>query len=338
MTARWIVAIFVTAVTDNVCRPAAGNRIMTLAKIVIITGPTASGKSGLAADIAEKIGGRIVSADSAAVYRYLDIGTAKPTAAERERVPHYLIDIIDPDRRYNAMAYARAADRAIEEIAGDTAVPIVTGGTGLYLKALVFGIFELPGSPDGGMVREELGLLSTDRLREELESVDAQSARRIGQNDRVRLIRALEIYRLTGIPKSELAARHSFSTRRYDTITFCLSMEREALNRRIDDRVDRMVSDGIVREVRRLLDKGYGPRSPGLETIGYREVVDHIEGKLGLDETIALIKRNTRRYAKRQMTWFRKMDGICRLEYPYDIDDVLREIRDFMARRSPAQP
>jgi tRNA dimethylallyltransferase len=304
---------------------------MTLPKIVIITGPTASGKSGLAVDIAGMIGGRIVSADSAAVYRYLDIGTAKPTATERKRVPHYLVDIIDPDRRYNAMAYARAADDAIEEIVGAAKVPIVVGGTGLYLKALVFGIFELPGSPDGGAVREELGLLSTEDLRHELEQVDGRSVLHIGTNDRVRLIRALEIYRLTGIPKSELAARHSFSTRRYDAITFCLSIEREALNRRIDERVERMLADGIVGEVQRLLAMGYGPRSPGLASIGYREIVDHLEGRIGLEEAVVLIKRNTKRYAKRQMTWFRKMEGIHWVHYPYDTDLIVAEINRFLS-------
>jgi tRNA dimethylallyltransferase len=305
---------------------------MTLAKIVIITGPTASGKSALAVEVAERIGGRIVSADSAAVYRHLDIGTAKPSAAERARVPHYLVDVIDPDRRYSAMAYAREADGAIGEIIDGGAVPIVAGGTGLYLKALVFGIFELPGSPDGGAIRKELEPLPTDVLREEVERVDARSARLIGQNDRVRLIRALEIYRLTGIPKSELAARHSFSTRRYDALTFCLSMERETLNRRIDDRVERMVSGGIVREVRGLLAKGYGPESPGLSTIGYREIAEHLAGRLDLDEAVALIKRNTRRYAKRQMTWFRKMEGVTWIYHPYDIGRMIRDIRGFMGR------
>ena len=229
---------------------------MTLQKIIIITGPTASGKSSLAIDVAEKVGGRIVSADSGAVYRHLDIGTAKPTAADKARIPHYLIDVIDPECRYNAMAYVRAADNAIQEITGAGAVPIVVGGTGLYLKALVFGIFEMPGPAESG-VREALLSLSTESLREELDRVDPESAGRIGHNDRVRLIRALEIYRTTGIPKSELAARHSFSTRRYDVLTLCLSMDRKILNERIDRRVDAMMASGFFDEVRRLLRMGY---------------------------------------------------------------------------------
>ena len=203
---------------------------MTLPKIVIITGPTASGKSDLALDVAGQIGGRIVSADSAAVYRHLDIGTAKPTLSERRWVPHYLIDIVDPDQQYNAMAYARAADTAIGEIIAGGAIPIVAGGTGLYLKALVFGIFELPEpSGEAAAIREALSAVPTDLLREELEQADAPSVRRIGRNDRVRIIRALEIYRLTGVSKSELAARHEFSQRRYDALTFGLSMERRVL-------------------------------------------------------------------------------------------------------------
>ncbi len=305
---------------------------MTLPKVVIITGPTASGKSALAVDIAERIGGQIISADSAAVYRHLDVGTAKPSAAERARVPHHLIDIIDPDQQYNAMAFVRAADAAVGEIISGGAIPIVAGGTGLYLKALIFGIFELPGSSDQRhTIREALDAVPTGLLREELEKVDPPSACSIGRNDRVRIIRALEIYRLTGVPKGELAAGHGFSDKRYEAITFGLSMERRLLNERIDRRVEEMLASGIVREVEGLIGMGYGPQSPGLTTIGYKEIVDHLLGKLDLDQAVSLIKRNTRRYAKRQMTWFRKMDGVRWIEYPYDIERIIGEIRAFLS-------
>ncbi len=304
---------------------------MALPKLVIITGPTASGKSALATDIAGRIGGHIVSADSAAVYRYLDIGTAKPTADVRAKIPHHLIDIIDPDRQYNAMAYVRAADAAIGGIIAGGAIPVVAGGTGLYLKALIFGIFEIPGPSDRrGAIREALDSMPTDLLRQELERVDAPSALRVGRNDRMRLIRALEIYRLTGAPKSELAARHGFSAPRYDTLIFCLSTEKNLLNERIDRRVDEMIERGIIREVRGLLEMGYGPGSPGLKTIGYKEIVEYLDGKTDLEEAVFLIKRNTRRYAKRQMTWFRKMGGVRWITYPYDIDQIIRDIQAFM--------
>jgi tRNA dimethylallyltransferase len=305
---------------------------MTVPKIVIITGPTASGKSTLALDVAEQIGGRIVSADSGAVYRHLDIGTAKPTLSERRRVPHHLIDIFDPDQQCNAMAYARAADTAIKEIIAGGAIPIVAGGTGLYLKALVFGVFELPGSSgETAGMREALSAVPTDLLREELEQVDAPSARSIGPNDRVRIIRALEIYRLTGVPKSELAARHEFAQKRYDALTFGLSMERRVLYERIDRRVDEMIASGIVREVEGLLEMGYAPQSPGLSTIGYKEMVDCLSGKIDLQEAVFLIKRKTRRYAKRQMTWFRKMEGVRWVDYPYDVNGIVRVIRSFVS-------
>jgi tRNA dimethylallyltransferase len=305
---------------------------MTVPKIVIITGPTASGKSTLALDVAEQIGGRIVSADSGAVYRHLDIGTAKPTLSERRRVPHHLIDIFDPDQQCNAMAYARAADTAIKEIIAGGAIPIVAGGTGLYLKALVFGVFELPGpSGETAAIREALSAVPTDLLREELEQVDAPSARSIGPNDRVRIIRALEIYRLTGVPKSELAARHEFAQKRYDALTFGLSMERRVLYERIDRRVDEMIASGIVREVEGLLEMGYAPQSPGLSTIGYKEMVDCLSGKIDLQEAVFLIKRKTRRYAKRQMTWFRKMEGVRWVDYPYDVNGIVRVIRSFVS-------
>jgi tRNA dimethylallyltransferase len=306
---------------------------MTLQKIIIITGPTASGKSALAVEVAERVGGRIVSADSAAVYRHLDIGTAKPTPAERERVRHYLIDVADPDQQYNAMTYVRAADEAVGEIAAAGDVPIVVGGAGLYLKALVFGIFELPGgsSEEGAAIREALEAVSTDRLREELECVDAASARRIGPNDRVRIVRALEIYRRTGVTKSDLEARHGFAGRRYDALTFGLFMERAPLNERIDRRVDEMIASGMVAEVRELLGMGYGRQSPGLSTIGYREIVDHLSGGPDLVETVSLIKRNTRRYAKRQMTWFRKIDEIRWITKPYNVNEVVGAVRDYLS-------
>ncbi|MBN2225691.1 MAG: tRNA (adenosine(37)-N6)-dimethylallyltransferase MiaA [Deltaproteobacteria bacterium] len=304
---------------------------MTLQKIVIITGPTASGKSAVAAHIAEQIGGRIVSADSAAVYRYLDIGTAKPTPDERARVGHHLVDIIDPDRQCNAMAYVQAADSAVGEIVADGFVPVVAGGAGLYIKALVYGIFDQAGESDQRRaIRRELEVMSTELLRGELERADAESSRRIGRGDRVRLIRALEIYRMTGVTKSEMAARHGFAERRYDALAFGLSMERGLLYERIDRRVEEMIARGIVRETREILERGYGPQSPGLSTIGYKEIVDYLAGKTDLEKAIFLIKRNTRRYAKRQMTWFRKMEGIRWIEYPYDIVRMIREIQHFI--------
>ncbi len=305
---------------------------MTRQKIVIITGPTASGKSTLAVEIAGRIGGRIVSADSAAVYRHLDIGTAKPSQEERALFPHYLIDLVDPDRQFDAMAYVRAADSVIAEISAAGAVPIVVGGTGLYIKALVFGIFDQPEMTWGrGAIRTELSGMSTDLLRAELARVDPASAARIGANDRVRLVRALEIYRLTGIPKSEHEVRHGFAERRYDAVTFGLSVKREVLNERIDARVDAMIKEGIVCEVEHILAMGYGPDSPGLATIGYREIVEYLSGHIELDDAVFLIKRNTRRYAKRQMTWFRKMEGIRWVEYPYDPDMIETEIDRFLA-------
>jgi tRNA dimethylallyltransferase len=305
---------------------------MTLEKIVIIAGPTASGKSALAVDIAGRIGGRIVSADSAAVYRYLDIGTAKPSQEQRALVPHHLIDLVNPDQQFDAMAYVRAADSAIADIGAAGGVPIVVGGTGLYIKALVFGIFDQPEPPRGrGAIRTELSALPTDLLRGELERVDPASAARIGKNDRVRLIRALEIYRLTGIPKSEHETRHGFAERRYDAVTFGLSVERELLNERIGVRVDEMIARGIFGEVEEVLAMGYGPGSPGLATIGYREIVEYLAGHIDREEAVFLIKRNTRRYAKRQMTWFRRMEGIRWVEYPYDADLIAAEIGRFLS-------
>ena len=307
----------------------------TLPKIVVITGPTASGKSAVACTLARAVGGEIVSADSAAVYRYLDIGTAKPTPKERKLVPHHLIDIVNPDEQFNAMAYRTAADESIRGIIERARVPIVAGGTGLYLKALLLGLFGEGEDPeDKGEIRDELNRKSTELLFEELSRVDPPSAARINRNDRVRILRALEIYLITGVPKSQLAADHGSGARRYDALSFGLVIERSLLYERIDRRVDDMIKKGIVEEAEGILKMGYKPSAPGLSTIGYREIVGHLLGTIDLETAISLIKRKTRNYAKRQMTWFRRMEGIRRIPYPYDTSPIAGEIREFMKRPS----
>jgi tRNA dimethylallyltransferase len=307
-----------------------------LPKIVVICGPTASGKSAAAVGLALAIGGEVVSADSGAVYRYLDIGTAKPTQKERETVSHHLIDVVDPDERYDAMAYRNAADAAIDGIIGRTRVPVVAGGTGLYLKALIFGLFETTGTPrEKGEVRESFVGRPTGDLFEELSRVDPPSAAQIGPNDRVRITRALEVFRMTGEPASRLRERHAFRTRRYDALVFGLSVSRPLLYARIDRRVDEMAENGIVQEVKRVLGMGYPPTAPGLSIIGYKEVVEHLSGMTDLETALGLIKKNTRNYAKRQMTWFRKTEGIRWVEHPCGIEGMIGEARTFLAEVSP---
>ncbi len=281
-------------------------QVLTMKKIIIICGPTASGKSALALSLAKKFSGEIISADSQQVWRGFDIGTAKPTEDELREVPHHLIDICDPPQRFDAEKFLRRADAAIEEISSRGMIPFVVGGTGMYLRMLEFGICDAPESDPE--LRAELesrakveGLAA---LHEELESVDPQSASSIHPNDKTRIIRALEIFHLTGSPASELRCGHEFSSRRYDALKVGLEIEREELYRRIDARVDSMMAAGLLEEVRALLDK-YDSAAQPFSAVGYKELVSHLAGEVSLDEAIRLIKRNSRRYAKRQMTWFR---------------------------------
>jgi len=305
-------------------------------KIGVIAGPTASGKTGLSIDVAKGLNprGEIVYADSAAVYRCLDIGTAKPTVEEMREVPHHLIDVCDIDDDFNAEIYSKTATDAVKKILKCKKVPIVTGGTGLYIKALVHGLFQSP--KDTGGVREELlkelderGL---DALFSKLKDVDRKSAEAISPNDRTRIIRALEIYRLTGRPASKIREKHAFKDSAFDPLYIGLKMDRKLLYRRIEDRVDQMIELGIISEVEEILKRGYSPDCRSLSTIGYKEIVSHIRGEIDLETAIRLIKRNTRRLAKRQITWFKKVKGISWFEYPYDLPMILKKINSFLNR------
>jgi len=277
--------------------------------ILVVTGPTASGKTRLAIEVAEAVGGEIVSADSMQVYRHLDIGTAKPTAQERRRVPHHLIDVADPDEEFHAARFVAEADRAIADIAGRGRVPVVCGGTALYLKALIHGLAPAPGRDPA--VRAELEARwdrgEREALRQELARVDPETARRLHPNDRTRIVRALEVWRVTGRPISELHRAHRFGPVRYRALMVGLLTDRPGLYRRIDERVVSMVEAGWVEEVRRVLSMGYGAHLPPLRAIGYRQICAHLLEGRPLDQAVAEIQQETRRFAKRQMTWFRRM-------------------------------
>ncbi|MFA4874127.1 MAG: tRNA (adenosine(37)-N6)-dimethylallyltransferase MiaA [bacterium] len=274
--------------------------------IVIICGPTASGKTRAGIELALKVGGEIVSADSQQVWRHFDIGTAKSTAAERAAVPHHLIDIAEPKERFDAAQFVGLADAAIEDITSRGRMPIVVGGTGMYLRMLVCGMCEAP--PRDPDVRsglegesEKYGL---KRLYERLIEVDPESASKIKSNDPVRIIRALEIHRITGIPACELRKRHDFGERRYEAEWIGLTLERKGLYSRIDSRVDAMIANGLLEEARALRDR-YGDQVQPFAAVGYKEMASHLRGEISFDEAVRLIKQNTRRFAKRQLTWFR---------------------------------
>ncbi len=276
--------------------------------VVVVTGPTASGKTALAVELAKRFGGEIVNADSMQVYRYMDIGTAKPSVEVRASIPHHLIDVVDPDDPMSAGRYAGLARQAAREVQARGRPVILCGGTGLYARAFAGGLVAEVESD--GRVRAELELRETDDLYAELRAADPASAERIRPADRVRIVRALEVWLLGGRSMSEQHACHRFSDRPFAVTWLGLDVEREQLGRRIAERVDRMFRDGLVEEVRGLYRSGYGPDLRCLQSIGYREVGLHLADRMTEAETRVAITHATRRYAKRQRTWFRAEPGL----------------------------
>jgi tRNA dimethylallyltransferase len=278
-------------------------------RISILAGPTAVGKTAYAIDLAQELETEIVSADSMQVYRHFNIGTAKPSAEERSRVPYHLLDCIDPREEFNLARFITLADETIADISQRGMIPLVVGGTGLYIKGLIEGIFE-EGARDAE-IRARLGTeiraQGLGALYSRLEKVDPVAARRIDVNDKMRIVRALEVFELTGRPISELQKESRSQGKRYEYRLAILTRNREELYARIEARVDRMFAEGFVEEVRQLLDMGYSPESHAMKALGYREVVDYVKGKISLKEAQVRVKHVTRRYAKRQLTWFRGM-------------------------------
>ena len=296
-------------------------------KLLVLSGPTGSGKSGLAVRIAESIGAEIVNADSMQVYRGLDIGTAKPSAEELARVPHHLLGIITPEVHFTASDFRREASAAISEINSRGKKVIVVGGTGLYIRALLDGLVD---SPDGDPeLRLQFADLPGEELLQRLLLVDPETASRLHQNDRLRIIRALEVYSQTGRPISAFRSEHAFSGSYYDTLKMAFRVERQELYRRINLRVDQMLEDGLVAEVAAQLSLGYSRDLKALRSIGYKEISAFLAGEIKLDEAVNLIKRDTRRYAKRQMTWFSKENDIYWLEYPESFATILEHVIEF---------
>lgn len=277
----------------------------------VVFGPTGVGKTNISIEVAQKLGAEIVSCDSRQVYQYMDIGTGKPTKEELAKVKHWLIDVIPPDETLNAWEYAQIARAKIREIWDRGKTVIVVGGAGLYLRALIDGFFKMPSSDRS--VRERLHIESITSLYKKLSEVDKDTADKLHSNDKVRIIRALEVYEITGIPISVLKAqRLPFDC---TPIYIGLNMPRPILYKKIDERVAQMKSAGLLQEVKTLLQI-YPPTLNSFQTIGYQELISYLQGKLSLNEAVRLIKRNTRRYAKRQLTWFRSIKGVQWIELP----------------------
>jgi len=280
--------------------------------LVIVLGPTAVGKSRVAVDLALRFGSEVISGDSIQVYRGFDLGTDKPSAEARRGVAHHLIDVVGPEVQFTAADFVREALAAAEGIAGRGRLPIVAGGTGLYLKALCDGLFPGPGRDPAlrASLEAEAREKGLEALFRRLEAVDPEYARKIRGRDRIRIIRALEVHAATGRPISEHFRATESPVKGRTVVRLGLRLEREEINRRIDARVDRMFERGLVDEVRGLLERGVPETAPPFRALGYSHVLRHLRGEIGRDEAAALTKIDTHHYAKRQMTWFRKMAGV----------------------------
>ena len=308
-------------------------RINLKPKVIVIVGPTASGKTSLSIELAKKINGEIVSCDSMQIYKDMNIGSAKPTQEEMQGIKHYLIDVVSPAERFSVAEYKKQAEKAIEEILSKGKVPIVIGGTGLYADSLIYGIeyqeiefdekyrksLEIQAQTDDGL----------EMLYNQAKRIDEEAIKKISENDKKRIIRVLEIYHQTGKTKTELEAESRKNEVKYDYKVFAINMDRQVLYDRINRRVDIMIENGLIQEVENLLKK-YKQFPTAMQGLGYKEVVQYFNKELTKEEMIDKIKQETRRYAKRQLTWFRKnketiwLDG--QLGNENNINIILEEI------------
>ena len=300
-------------------------------KIIVVCGPTGIGKTSTGIEIAGVFNGEIINADSMQVYRYMDIGTAKPTTDERARVRHHLIDIIDPVESFDAAQFAKSAHKVIIELHRRGITPFVVGGTGLYIKALVHGLFRAkPADKNIRMrLKKETVVRGTDFIYKRLSECDPDSAERIHPNDTYRIIRALEIYETTEKAISKYHREHKFADSPFKVLKIGLQINREALYDRINRRVDAMIDAEFVDEVKGLLEKGYSADLKSMQAIGYRHMIDFIKERISWDEALRTLKRDTRRYAKRQLTWFRADPEIVWVE-PEQVKDIHGLIKSFL--------
>jgi tRNA dimethylallyltransferase len=304
--------------------------------VVVVTGPTATGKTPLAIALALRFGGEIVNADSMQVFRFMDIGTAKPTPEQRAQVAHHLLDHVTPDVLYSAGRYAGDARRAAAAIEARGHLPILTGGTGLYIRALLEGL--IPTGPPDQALRTELEAEQVaaeaagdpHRLHRLLEEIDPQSAARIHPNDARRITRALEIARGSGASPARVRAAHGFGDRPYRVLHLALDLERDSLDARIDARCKAMIDAGLLQEMRDLVERGYGPELRPMQAIGYRHMVPVVQGADILPNALAAMQRDTRRFARRQRTWLRGVREALWVD-PREPDTIFAKVEAFLA-------
>jgi tRNA dimethylallyltransferase len=300
-------------------------------KIIIVCGPTGIGKTAVAIELARHFKGQIVGADSMQIYKYMDIGTAKPTAREQARAVHHMIDIVAPDEPFDAARYAKRARQIITRLCEKDILPFVVGGTGLYIKALLYGLFndDVSDPHIRGKLKAEAKTHGIEYLHRRLRRLDPETANRLHPHDTYRILRALEVVLTSGQAISQHYREHAFAERAFEALKIGLKMKRELLYERINQRVDAMVASGFVDEVKELLARGYAADLKAMQSIGYRHLVDTIQGRISLAECVRTLKRDHRRYAKRQLTWFNADPDII-WQAPDQIQEMIRLVNRFI--------
>ena len=307
-------------------------------RVMILLGPTGVGKSRLAIEWAEELGGEIVSADSMQVYRYMDIGTAKPTLDDQKRVRHHLIDLVTPDQPFHAALYRTLGRKTIDQLYQDKKPIWVVGGTGLYIKTLIQGLFSSPKIDPHvrESLKQEAKEKGADALYGRLKEVDPNTAIRLHPNDLFRIIRALEVFDSTGAPISFYREQHRFGERPYLTLKMGLEMDRDMLYRRIDERVNQMLEKGFLQEVEKLMEVGYGPALKPMQGLGYKQMVQFLSKEIKWDEAVGQMKSDTRHYAKRQLTWFKADPEVQWWDESTDRQKIFLKIKSFWGRGGTA--
>ncbi len=313
------------------------------APLVVVVGPTAVGKSQVAVHLAKALDTEVLTADSRQVYRGMDIGTDKPSVGQREGIPHGLIDLVDPDEPFNVGMYRRLALTEVDRVHRSGRVPLVVGGTGLYVRGLLHGLWDGPSADRHlrGRLMEEARQRGSGYLHRELTRVDPELAGRLHPHDEVKIIRGLEVYHLLGRPLSDMHREHAFQENPFSPLVIGLTRERGELYRRIDERVEVELAKGLVGETRELLARGYGRQLASMKGLGYRQMAGYLAGEYEYEEAVRRLTRDTRRFAKRQMTWFRKEPSVVWLtiadgESSEQVAGRLRTpIDDYLSHRSP---
>ena len=307
-------------------------------KIIVIVGPTAVGKTYISVELAKKLNTEIISADSMQIYKGMNIGTAKITEEEKQGIIHHMIDIINPDEEYSVSEFKYDAEKIIDRLLSENRIPIIVGGSGLYVNSLIYDL-DFGNTKSNKKLREYYTYYykehGEDALYDKLLKIDPVAAEKIHKNNIKRIIRALEVYDITGVKFSELNTDIRKKSNKYDCILIGLSMERKVLYERINQRVDEMLSNGLVDEVSSLIKKGYGKNLVSMRGIGYKEIIEYIEGNTDYEEAVNTLKQNTRRFAKRQYTWFLKDENVkwFSMDNPSEIDKTLDSIVEYISTR-----